>query len=66
MKALQEKNSKLTSDLKDQKEKVANLEESLAVEKVEKQALKDELESQVQRIQTMLGNVEGTNEQLGK
>lgn len=46
---------------------MSTLEQTLAIEKVEKQALKDELESQVQRIQTMLGNVEGTTEHgLGK
>lgn len=59
IKALTEKHNKLTAETKEQKEKIASLEQVLAVERVEKQALKDELDSNIHRIQTILGNEDG-------
>lgn len=65
IKSLQEKNNKLISESKEHKEKLADVEQKLAVERVEKQALKDELERNMQRVQTILGNTEGNNHQGG-
>lgn len=63
LKTMQEKNNKLISEQKDYKEKISDMEQKLAMEKVEKQALKEELERNMSRVQTILGNTEDNNHQ---